>query len=157
MWHTKTRRKELIKRYHQLGSSTSYEMVLQISTDLGNSVCAQYETNGVVCPPYLTHGIFTTAAVDIIDHNPSSATAGDSFHSTAISVVQHPVGSSRRIAASYLERGIIKTMRPLPQTYVQVMLVSKNSSIEKLKEPMCFDRRKTSGFSVLMIVSPLNV
>ncbi|KAI8487001.1 hypothetical protein Bbelb_352610 [Branchiostoma belcheri] len=34
--------------------------------------------------------LFTTAAVDNIDHNPSSTTAKDSFHGTAISLLQHP-------------------------------------------------------------------
>ena len=34
--------------------------------------------------------MFTTAAVDNIDHNPSSTTSSDSFHGTAISLVQHP-------------------------------------------------------------------
>ena len=36
----------------------------------------------VVCPPKLRQGLFTTGAVDNIDHNPSSATAKDSFHGT---------------------------------------------------------------------------
>lgn len=37
------------------------------------------------------HGsVFTTAAVDNIDHNPSSSTAKGSFHGTAISLFQHP-------------------------------------------------------------------
>ena len=35
-------------------------------------------------------GLFTTAAVDIIDHNPSSTSAHDSFHGTVISLFQHP-------------------------------------------------------------------
>ena len=35
-------------------------------------------------------GLFTTAAVDNIDPNPSSTTCKDSFHGTAISLVQHP-------------------------------------------------------------------
>ena len=112
-----------------------------------NIICSQYETNCVACPPYLTHGIFTTATVDNIDHNPSSTTASDLLHGTVITVAQHPVESSGRITDSYLEMGTAKTMRPLPRTYVQVMPVSKNcidSPIEKLKEPMCFDETVVS-------------
>ena len=33
--------------------------------------------------------LFTTGAVDNIDHNPSSATEKSSFHGTAISLMQH--------------------------------------------------------------------
>ena len=43
-----------------------------------------------MCPSKLREGLFTTAAVDNIDHNPSSTTSSDSFHGTAISLVQHP-------------------------------------------------------------------
>ena len=51
---------------------------------------AQYEREAVVCPSKLCKRLFTTAAVDNIDHNPSSTTSQDSFHGTAISLVQHP-------------------------------------------------------------------
>ena len=34
--------------------------------------------------------VFTTAAVDNIDHNPSSTTAPDSLHGAGISLFQHP-------------------------------------------------------------------
>ena len=34
--------------------------------------------------------LFTTTAVDNIDHNPSSSIASDSFHGTGISLLQHP-------------------------------------------------------------------
>lgn len=42
---------------------------MQISTNLGNSVCAQFEEEGVVCPPKLRQSLFTTGNVDNIDHN----------------------------------------------------------------------------------------
>ena len=41
--------------------------------------------------------LFTTAAVDNIDHNPSSATAQDSFHGTGISIFQHPTLNNQGI------------------------------------------------------------
>ena len=49
-----------------------------------------FRMEDVVCPPMLRQGLFTTEAVDNIDHNPSSATAKDSFHGTGISLMQHP-------------------------------------------------------------------
>ena len=53
-----------------------------------------FEEEGVVCLPELRQGIFTAAGVDNIDHNPSATTACDSFHGTAISLVQHATTSS---------------------------------------------------------------
>jgi len=53
---------------------------MQISAELGNSVCAQFEADGVVCPSKLKKSLFTTGSVDNIDHNPNSRTAKDSFH-----------------------------------------------------------------------------
>ncbi|VDI53243.1 Hypothetical predicted protein [Mytilus galloprovincialis] len=35
--------------------------------------------------------VFTTAAVDIIDHNPSSTTSKSAFHGTGIFIFQHPM------------------------------------------------------------------
>ena len=75
--------------FYDLGLSVSYDRVLAISTDLGNSVCKRFEIEQVVCPTSLRKGLFTTAAVDNIDHNPSSTTSKDSFHGTGISLFQH--------------------------------------------------------------------
>jgi hypothetical protein len=63
--------------------------VLEISTQLGESVLSQFMQDGVVCPAILQKGLFTTSAVDTIDHNPS-ATATTSCHGTGISVFQNP-------------------------------------------------------------------
>ncbi|KAG0700044.1 hypothetical protein GWK47_025700 [Chionoecetes opilio] len=46
---------------------------------MGNSVCQLYRIEQVVCPPTLRSNVFTTAAVDNIDHNPSATTAKNSF------------------------------------------------------------------------------
>ena len=63
---------------------------MKISADLGNSICAQFEKEGVVCPSKLKQSLFTTANVDNIDHNPSARTAKDSFYGIAVSLTQHP-------------------------------------------------------------------
>ena len=88
MLHASTRKRDLIDKLHKLGLSISYDRVLQISTELANTVCTLYE-EGVVCPPNLKKDVFTTAAVDNIDHNPSSTTASDSFQGTAVSLTNH--------------------------------------------------------------------
>ena len=48
---------------------------MDISPAIGNSICDRYNSDNVVCPPKLKHGLFTTATVDNMDHNPSSAAA----------------------------------------------------------------------------------
>ena len=75
---------------HENGLCVSYDRVLEISAKLGESVVCQYVDDGVVCPPALRTRLFTTSAVDNIDHNPSSTTAKASFHGTSISIIQHP-------------------------------------------------------------------
>ena len=84
--HTKTRKRDLVDTLFHLGLSVSYDRVLSISTDLGNNICRFFQQEGAVCPPELKSGLFTTAAVDNIDHNPSSTSAQDSFHGTGISL-----------------------------------------------------------------------
>ena len=68
MIHTKTRKRELVDQLFDLGLSVSYDRVLEISTELGNKVCHYYQTQKAVCPPQLKCGLFTTAAVDNIEH-----------------------------------------------------------------------------------------
>ncbi len=53
-------------------------------------LCKKYQEEGFVCPPRLKEGVFTTSAVDNIDHNPSSNTAAKSFRGTSISICHHP-------------------------------------------------------------------
>ena len=89
-FHAHTRKRQLIDTMSQLGFSISYDRVLSTSTQIGNSVCQQYQTENVVCPLELRKELFTVAAVDNIDHNPSSTTAKDSFHGTGISLFQQP-------------------------------------------------------------------
>ena len=79
MLHAKTRSRELVQDLFKLGLSISYDRVLSISTNIGNSVCHQYEQDGVICPANICKGLFTTAAVDNINHNPSLTTAHEYF------------------------------------------------------------------------------
>ena len=67
---------------------------MKLSTCLDKKVLQHYQHNNVVCPPSLKIGEFTTAAIDSIDHNPSSKAAEESFHSTGISLFQHPTKSN---------------------------------------------------------------
>ena len=81
MLHASTRKRDLVDKFHSLGLSISYDRLLQISKNFANNVCELYEEEGVVCPPKLRKQVFTTAAVDNIDHNPSSTTASVNYKS----------------------------------------------------------------------------
>ena len=122
--HAKTRSRDLVENMHTLGLSVSYDRVLSISTDLGNAVCRRYQEENVVCPCNLRLNLFTTAAVDNIDHNPSSTTAQDSFHGTGISLFQHTTneipGSSRGCVNISQTTANTKSVAELPVSYTEV-------------------------------------
>ena len=66
----------------------SYDQILQVENLLATGVCQHFAEIGLVCPSQLHHGLFTTGALDNLDHNPSNTTATDSFHGTGISLFQ---------------------------------------------------------------------
>ena len=124
--HTKTRKRELVDRLYELGLSISYDRVLTISAELVDNICHYYEMEKAVCPPELKGGLFTTAAVDNIDHNPSSTNSHDSFHGTGILLFQHPdqeICGTSRVATAQTSRevgGDQKMSAALPQTYTNI-------------------------------------
>ena len=85
----KDRDKSRIEELHDLGASISYNRVNEITSQLCRKVTVEATRRNVLCPPNLKHGIFPTAAIDNIDHNPSSTTSsGQGFHGTGISLFQ---------------------------------------------------------------------
>ncbi len=70
MIHTKTRKRSVVDTLFNLELCVSYDRVLDISTALGNTVCHNYEMQAAICPPNLKAGLFSTSAIDNIDHNP---------------------------------------------------------------------------------------
>ena len=71
--------------------------------DMAIAAAQQYESDEVVCPLILRKNLFTTAAMDNLDHNPSSATAHDAFHGAGISLLQNRVTESDGIMCPKLE------------------------------------------------------
>lgn len=135
-----TRKRTLVDELYNLGLSISYDRVLEISTEMGNKVCARYESEGVVCPPKLNKKVFTTAAVDNIDHNPSSTTAQGAFHGTGISLFQHPsenaTGEERDVIS--VENTSKKRLSQLPASYTTVqpvILPKKEPPVPALQGP----------------------
>lgn len=126
--HAETRKKTLVDKFYKLGLCISYDRLMQISADLGNKCCKLYEKEGVVCPPKLRKNIFTTGQVDNIDHNPSSRTAKNSFHGTAISLTQHPSldsqGEEREQVPQDNTPTKSKVVNSLPEFYTTVTPVT---------------------------------
>ena len=75
MIHGRTRKRELVDTLFHLGLSISYDRVLDILEAMACAASHQYEVDGVVCLLVLRRNLFTTAAVDNLDHNQSSTTA----------------------------------------------------------------------------------
>ena len=133
MTHAKTRKCTLVDKLYNLGLSISYDRVLELSTDMGNSVCACFESEGVICPPKLLKGVFTTAAVDNIDHKTSSVTAQGAFPGTGISLLQHPTsfsapGEEREVMSIDNQPSKTKRLARLPDYYTAVrpVILPKN-------------------------------
>ena len=61
----------------------------------------------------MRRGLFTIAAVDNIDHNPSSATAKASFHGTGISLMQHQSQSFRDYDRDWDIIGSLRSSTPV--------------------------------------------
>ena len=116
-----------------------------------NIIIGRYDRDGVACPSKLRHDI------DNIDHNPSSTSAHDSFHGTAISLVQHPTnekpGTDR--ATDVFNPGKSSTSKKiasLPSYYIEVPpltlpssdIVVPNTSAQLVSTP---DRDATSNNS----------
>lgn len=119
----KTRKRQLIDMLHDNGVSISYDRVLEISAQLGEAVVAQYVEDGVVCPPVLRKQVFTTSAVDNIDHNPTATTASTSFHGTSVSLFQHPSSGSpgqEREPVKLNADSRVKKVPELPEAFTNV-------------------------------------
>ena len=66
--------------------------------------------------------MFTTSAVDNIDHNPSSTTATGSFHGTGVSLFQHPDFDEQGTEMNNvtIRSGSSKCINPLPDFYTHI-------------------------------------
>ena len=53
MMHVQTRKRDLVDKLFNLGLSISYDCVLRLSAEMGNSVCQRFHVEQVVCPSIL--------------------------------------------------------------------------------------------------------
>ena len=120
MIHGRTRKRELIDILFQLGLPIPYDRVIEISMDMAISAAQVYESEGVVCPLVLRKNLFTTAAVDNLDHNPSSTTKQGAFHGAGISMRQIPD----------IQPDLLRKLIPtLPESYTTLTLVTAKQDV----------------------------
>ena len=105
----------------------SYDRLLNLTSDISNTIFEQYRVDGIVCPPKLHCGVHTSAAVDNLDYNPTSSTAKDSFHGTGISLIQHLSSESEGYdrgmqISSQSPSGTSRSIVHLPSYYTNVLL-----------------------------------
>ncbi len=88
-----------------------------------------------MCPRSILNGFFTTAAIDNIDHNPSSTTATDAFHGTSISIFQYPIADeNRRYLELNCESNKCDQPLELPQYYTEVCPVKTTTAEHPLQQ-----------------------
>ena len=121
MIHNKTRQKTLLEKINQLGLCISYDRVMELESTVTNGLCSIYRSLDNVVPVNLSKNVFTTAAIDNIDHNPSSSTTTDSFHRSSVTIIQHS-DSKVSIPPFQLSQMLWtqKVTTSLPETYTAV-------------------------------------
>ena len=100
---------------------------MKIVSQLGNSVSSRFEEEQCVCPPKLKENLFTVGAVDNIDHNTSSLRSKDSFHGTAVSLMQFPTPENRGVPRGMpliIPKASSNDVTPMPAEYTDVTEVS---------------------------------
>ena len=136
--HSTRLKESLLKHLPYLGASTSNngnKIILGPTDKIGDAIseaCSHDDEDDAihiargVCPPSLRKGLFTTAQVDNIDHNPSSSTAITSFHGTAISVFQHPTffDDGSKIVHADASKQTSATIKELPAEFATVLPIS---------------------------------
>ena len=96
---------------------------MQIEEWISTAVSERYEEDGVVCPVQLRKGLFTVAAVDNLDYNPSSNTATSAFHGKGISLFQNVHGADQQQGENRPPVNIppiSAVAPPLPELYTAV-------------------------------------
>lgn len=129
--HSVFRSSQLIDELAGFGLSVNYNRVNYLEKKMGLSVTEQFSKEGVVTPSGLRLGLYTVAACDNIDHNPSSRTRKESFHGTAISLFQSRVGLDDGELRGRTNVGSGGGLLKLPDDYVKVtpLMAGINASL----------------------------
>ena len=133
--HGATRDRSLIDTFYSLGLCISYDRFLSMSTEITNSIVARYEQEGVVCPPKLEEGLFTTGQIDNCDHNTSATSAQSAFHGTAITLIQNCPADIQGKPRGTVTFGPpkpcrSKTVSQLPSSYTDIQPIALSGSLD---------------------------
>ena len=140
--HFITRSETLVAMLARYGIGITYKRVLRIEDTLAKSVCNQAFQDKLVCPSHLKLGLYTVAALDNLDYDPSSTTAIGSFHGTGISIIQFPTAENPGIARQ-LQSSMKGDVISLPDEYriVPALFLNFKSTLV----PECL-MKETRGF-----------
>ena len=143
--YAKTRKRLLVEMFHEHGLSIPYDRLLEVSAQLGDAAVNKYMEEGVVCPAFTRKGLFTTAVMDNIDHNPTATTATTSFHGTSISLFQHlsTDNDGEKRESIRIKDGKIKRVPELPDSFTNIhpaFFTKKIPIPSKVNIPLNLDR-----------------
>ena len=88
MVYMRSRKKSLVNQLAHEGLSISYKCIKLTQKCIKNQLCSKYPAEDSECPPKLQTRLFTSTAIDNIDHNQSTAIAKTSFHETSITIFE---------------------------------------------------------------------
>ena len=101
------------------GLSIFYKCIKSIQRCIKNQLCSKYLAKDILCPPKLQMRLFTSAAIDNIDHNESLIIATTSFHRTSITIFQHADHPVQNVPIQYDMNNSITTKTKLPSYFCQ--------------------------------------
>ena len=115
---TKTRKRQLVEMLHDHIISISYDRVLEVSAQLGDAAVPKYVEDGVVCPPDLRRGLFTTTstAIQLLQHQPLLSMEP----ALLCSSTQPQIIKARSVNHFNLETRKQKTVLELPASYTNI-------------------------------------
>ena len=85
--YSKTRKKGMVNKFSSPGLCVSFNRIDKIQSAITQNVCQLYHLKETVCSDSLVGNLFTTAAIDNIDHNETSSTSSSHFPETSISII----------------------------------------------------------------------
>ena len=127
--HTKTRKAGLVNKLSRLGLCISYDTVCDMKESIASYLCKEYEERKLVQPASMKDGLFTTAAIDNIDHNVMATSAQQHFHGTNISLFQHSDQSAlaNAITINITDKSNLTNKLMLPEYYLNIEPVNKGN------------------------------
>ena len=102
--------------------SLSYDQMLVLSTQFGDNVYTQFESDGVVCATKLCSNVFGTFGLDNTDPSPSSHSTNDSRDRTASSSTKYLKSKTHGIKCCWVQlaHAAFIVLKILPKEYMTV-------------------------------------